>query len=126
MESKFGFVKLKPDEIYSWVLTQDVSRVIKYIQLHHTWKPNYDTFYQYPDGFTLQKNMQTHHKSNGWSDIGQHFSVFPDGSVLTGRSLNTNPAGIVGGNSGAICIENVGNFDKNGDNMTEAQKNAIM
>lgn len=126
MESRYGFVKLKPNEFYSWLSVQKVSRSVRLIQLHHTWQPNYSTFNKYPDGFTLQKNMQTFHKNQGWADIGQHFSVFPDGSIITGRSLNKSPAGIVGGNTGAICIENVGNFDKGGDNMTEAQKNAII
>ena len=126
MESKYGFVKLKPNEFYSWLSVQKVSRSIRLIQLHHTWQPDYSTFNKYPDGFTLQRNMQTYHKGLGWSDIGQHFSVFPDGSIVTGRSLNTIPAGIKGGNTGAICIENVGNFDKNKNTMTKQQKNAII
>lgn len=126
MESRYGFVKLQPKEVSSWLSQQKVGRIVKLIQLHHTWQPNYATFTKYPDGFTLQKNMQTFHKNQGWSDIGQHFSVFPDGSIITGRSLNNSPAGITGGNSGAICIENIGNFDVGGDTMTEAQKSAII
>lgn len=127
MEVKYGFIKLKPNEFYSWLSMQKVSRSVKLIQLHHTWQPNYATFNKYPDCFTLQNNMKSYHvKSNGWKDIAQHFSIFPDGSILTGRSLNSNPVGIVGGNSGAICIENVGNFDKGADIMTSEQKNAII
>lgn len=127
MESKFGFIKLHYNELYEWLLKQNVSRCVKLIQLHHTWQPNYATFKKYPDGFTLQKNMQTYHKNiNGWTDIAQHFTVLPDGYIVTGRTLNLNPAGIYGGNSGAVCIEVLGNFDVGGDIMTEEQKKAVI
>ena len=61
-----------------------------------------------------------------WSDIGQNFTIFPDGVILTGRNINKAPAGIKGANSNGICIECVGNFDKGGDVMTDAQKEAII
>ena len=71
--------------------------------------------------------MRDHHVNyNGWKDIGQHFSISPDGSILTGRSLEEIPAGIYGFNSNAICIENVGNFDSVKDKMTSIQKEAII
>lgn len=127
MESKFGFMKLKHNELYDWLLKQIVTRSIKLVQLHHTWQPNYATFIKNPDGFTLQRNMQSYHKnSNGWTDIAQHFTVLPDGCIITGRSLNNDPAGIYGGNSKAVCIEVLGNFDIKGDVMTEAQKTATL
>ena len=44
MEVKYGFTKLKPNEFYSWLSMQKVSRSGKLIQLHHTWQPNYATF----------------------------------------------------------------------------------
>lgn len=67
-----------------------------------------------------------HIKNNGFADIAQQFTIFPDGTIMTGRSLNTNPAGITGANTGAICIENYGWFDKNYDVMSQSQKNAII
>ena len=102
------------------------TRMIKLIQLHHTWSPNY-THFNGKNHLSLQKNMQTHHvKNNGWADIGQHFTIFPDGKICTGRDINSSPAGIYGANTGAICIECLGNFDVGGDNMTEAQKETIV
>lgn len=102
-----------------------IKRKIKYIQLHHTYSPSYSHF----DGsnhLELQKNMRNYHvKTNGWADIAQHFTIFPDGKIVSGRSLATAPAGIYGANSNGICIECLGNFDKGGDVMTEAQKKAI-
>lgn len=71
--------------------------------------------------------MKNHHvNNNGWSDIGQHFTIFPDGIIMTGRALNSSPACIFGGNSGAICIENVGDFDSGQDSMNSAQRESIV
>ena len=62
--------------------------------------------------------MKAYHVTyNGWNDIGQHFTIFPDGLILTGRSLEKSPACIYGQNANAICIENLGNFDLGGDQM---------
>lgn len=60
------------------------------------------------------------------SDIGQHFTTFQDGSILTGRTLENDPAGIYGFNLNSICIENLGNFDKDRDVMSQSQKNTIV
>ena len=113
------------EEFKKYVISVKVTRSIKLIQLHHTYSPNYSHFNGY-NHLTLQKNMRDYHvNTNGWSDIGQHFTIFPDGKICTGRNINTSPAGIYGANTGAICIECLGNFDKGGDTMTDAQKDAI-
>ncbi len=70
--------------------------------------------------------MRQSHLVRGFNDIAQHFTVFPDGLILTGRSLEQNPAGIKGANTGAICIENFGNFDAEQDVMTAEQADAII
>ena len=102
-----------------------VSRDISLIQVHHTYSPSYKQFTG-NNHITLQSNMRSYHiKTNGWSDIAQHFTIFPDGVVVTGRSLEMIPAGIKGANSGAICIECLGNFDRGGDKMRDLQKCAI-
>lgn len=127
MQSRNGFIKMQPNEVANWLSSMYVARQVKYIQLHHTWQPDYTTFRKLPDEFALQSNMKSYHvNSCGMIDIAQHFTVFPNGVIMTGRSLNNNPAGIVGGNSNAICIENLGNFDRGHDEMTSAQKEAII
>ena len=65
-------------------------------------------------------------KKNGWGDIAQHFSIFPNGHIVTGRSLNKTPIGIKGWNTGAICCEIYGNFDKGHDVMNAKQKEAVI
>ena len=103
-----------------------VTRKITLVQLHHTYIPSYKHF-KGNNHEALQDSMRrTHINTNKWADIGQHFTIFPDGVILTGRNINTAPAGVKGANSNGICIECLGNFDKGGDTMTDAQKNAIV
>lgn len=126
MQIQNGFTKMDtPDEFESWLKGQKVTRKIKLIQIHHT-ATRLSTF-KNSNHFTLQQSMKNFHvKNNGFTDIAQQFTIFPDGSIVTGRSLNTNPAGITGANTGAICIENYGWFDKNYDIMPQAQKESII
>lgn len=69
----------------------------------------------------------TWHDSDGHGHfIAQHFNVFPDGKITTGRNLNSTPIGIRKWNTNAICIEIYGCFDKGHDKMTSAQKKAVI
>lgn len=118
--------KYNVEEFRQYINSLNVSRRICLIQLHHTYLPCYKQFTG--DNHTaLQVGMRNYHiKTNGWSDIGQHFTVFPDGVIMSGRSMEKIPAGIKGANAGAICIECLGNFDVGGDTMTQAQQTAII
>lgn len=114
------------DEFENYISNLKIGRMVLFIQQHHTYKPSYIHF----DGknhFSLQKGMKEYHVAqNGWMDIGQHFSTFPDGTILTGRNIEYSPACIYGNNASAVCIENVGNFDKGADTMSEFQKETII
>ncbi|WP_346986370.1 peptidoglycan recognition family protein [Chryseobacterium sp. POE27] len=126
METKFGFIKMTLGEFETYIANLKIARTILLIQQHHTYIPSYIHF-KNNNHFELQKSMKnTHINTNGWADIGQHFSIFPDGSILTGRSIEKSPACITGNNANAICIENIGNFDKGADEMTDAQRDAII
>lgn len=117
---------LNTEEFRNYISMLNVKRVVKRIQLHHTYSPSYKDF-NGKNHFELQKGMKDYHiNTNGWSDIGQHFTIFPDGKIMTGRNIEATPAGIRGANTGAICIECLGNFDDGKDVMTAAQKNAIV
>lgn len=125
MQNKYGFTLIEANAFEAWLASQSISRTCVRVQQHHTWQPRYSGFTG-DNHFEMQKNMKNYHvNNNGWSDIGQHFSIFPDGIILTGRSLNRSPACILNANSGAICIENVGNFDVGGDTMRSAQADSI-
>lgn len=126
MISKYGFTRMTIDEFENWLPTISVSRYVGVVQQHHTWSPRYAQF-SGNNHLELQRGMRNHHvNDNGWADIGQHFSIFPDGDVVTGRPLNRSPACISGNNARSICIENVGNFDSGEDQMTAAQREAII
>ncbi|PZX54671.1 N-acetylmuramoyl-L-alanine amidase [Algoriphagus ratkowskyi] len=126
MESNYGFVKMTSSEFISWIQSQRIARTIITVQQHHTWSPNY-THFNGRNHFERQIAMKNHHiRNNGWSDIGQHFTSFPDGTIVTGRSLEATPACIYGANRDSICIEHLGNFDVGGDTMTNAHRLAII
>ncbi|SMC46741.1 N-acetylmuramoyl-L-alanine amidase [Moheibacter sediminis] len=126
METKLGFTKMNISEFRTYISQLRIARTILTIQQHHTYIPSYIHF-KGNNHFELQRGMKnTHINQNGLADIGQHFSIFPDGEILTGRSLEKSPACIYGNNANSICIENVGYFDKGHDEMTDAQKEAVI
>lgn len=90
--------------------------------VHHTWKPDHKDFTG-SNHRALQDGMRNYHvKTNGWSDIAQHITVFPDGKIMVGRDFNRDTASILGYNRYAFMVENVGNFDKGHDQFTGEQR----
>ena len=132
MKTAYGFTRFDTaDEFKNWLKNKSVTRKVTRLQVHHTGLPDYSCFYKKngttEDELTRQKSMKSFHvNSRGMNDIAQHFTVYPNGKIVTGRSLNSNPAGISGWNSNAICVEIYGNFDKGHDVMKEAQKQAVI
>lgn len=126
METKFGFTKMTLSEFEIWLKNLRVSRTVLKIQHHHTYIPSYIHFTG-NNHFERQKAMKDYHvNANGWKDIGQHFTIFPDGTILTGRSMEDSSACIYGQNANSVCIENFGDFDKGKDVMTNEQKQSIV
>ncbi len=122
--SNFKLLDIK--EFKKYIDGLKITRKITVVQLHHTYSPAYAQF-NGNNHIALQNSMRDYHvKTRNYADIGQNFTIFPDGKICTGRGINSVPAGIYGANSTGICIECVGNFDKGGDVMTDAQKNAIV
>lgn len=132
MKTAYGFTRFDTiDEFKNWLTNLKVTRIINKLQIHHTGSPDYSCFFKSngttEDELTRQNNMKSFHvNSRGMSDIAQQLTIFPNGKIVTGRSFNKNPGGITGWNSGAVCIEIYGNFDKGQDSMTEAQKKAVI
>lgn len=126
MYTKFGFTKFTIQEFEEWISSIQLARTVLTIQHHHTYNPDYALF-KGNNQFELQQGMKNFHvNQNGWNDIGQHFTTFPDGSIVSGRTLEKSPACIAGQNSNDICIEHLGNFDKGKDAMTEAHRETII
>lgn len=126
MKTQSGFTLMNAGEFTDWLEKQHVSRIVSLIQNHHTYIPAYRHF-NGNNHFERLKAMRDYHVGhNGWNDIAQNLTTFPDGSIATGRSLQTIPVGIKGHNAKGICIEHLGNFDQGEDKMTDAHKNTIL
>lgn len=139
MKTQNGFTLFeKTSEIGPWLKKQNVTRTISRLQVHHMDLPNYSTWektdkkvFDEPHFGRTQSLNDYGKKTWNYSDghgkyIAQHFNVFPDGKITTGRHLNSTPIGIRGWNTNAICIEIYGDFDKGKDVMTKAQKKAVI
>ena len=139
MKTQNGFTLLENQkDVKNWLAKQNVTRKITRLQVHHMDLPNYSTWektdkkvFDEPHFGRTQSLDDYGRRTWNYSDghgkyIAQHFNVFPDGKITTGRHLNSKPIGIRGWNDGAICIEIYGDFDKGKDVMTKAQKEAVI
>ena len=140
MKIQNGFTLMNKNEIPAYLAKQKITRTINKLQVHHMDLPNYTTWektdkkvFDEPH-FGRTQSLNDYGRrtwGSGASDghghyIAQHFNIFPDGMITTGRHLNSKPIGIRGWNDGAICIEIYGDFDKGKDVMTKAQKEAVI
>lgn len=97
------------------------------LHLHHTWKPDHTIFKGRPDGLYWQQAMRRYHMDErGWSDIGQHVTLLPDGRFVTGRDFARDPASIQGYNRNAFAVEMIGNFDNGQDPFSGPQKSSAL
>ncbi len=102
-------------------LIKNTKRKIIQIHIHHTWKPETK---DYQGESTIRAIWEYHTQSRGWSDIGQHFTVAPNGVIWDGRDLEKDPASIKGHNEAALAIEIIGNFDE--EQLVSPQREAVV
>ncbi len=99
----------------------------KELHVHHTWRPDHETYFKKPDPLYWQAAMRRYHKeTNGWSDIGQHVTLLPDGRFVTGRDFSRDPASIKGYNTKAFAVEMIGDFDIGKDVLEGKQRESII
>jgi hypothetical protein len=125
MSAKNEFTLFEFDEFARWLTSLQVSRDIRWLQNHHTYIPSYAHF----DGdnyLLLLRSMEAGHLDSGLSAIAQHLTTFPDGKIALCRDLDQIPAGIKGANTYGVCIEHLGNFDRQKDVMSDAQRQTIL
>ena len=127
MKQKGKFSLFDFSEFCQWFEGLQVKRAINIIQNHHTWLPDYVAFRLLPDHFHWLESMENFQVTqNGFAQIAQNFTTFPDGTIAVCRPLDVIPAGIKGANQYGVCIEHLGNFDTGKDTMTEDHKNTIV
>lgn len=63
-------------EFKDYIENLTVKRPINHIQLHHTWEPTKSDYINADNKERIIWGMWNYHvNQNGWSDIGQHFTV---------------------------------------------------
>ena len=84
-----------------------------------------------PEGkhFTVD-DVRAWHKARGWSDIGYHYLIYPDGRVALGRPVGQVGSHVAGHNTGTIGIAYFGGVSADGktarDTRTPAQRLSLM
>ena len=122
------FVPLSLEEFVKLVERFDFStRRIDEVHMHHTWRPSHKDFRGLASIIGMWK---FHTEVNKWSDIAQHVTIDPDGTIWTGRSWKLPPASSSGHNGSALCgpfmFEMVGDFDANRDVLRYKQHDAVI
>jgi hypothetical protein len=102
-------------------------RAIDAVHMHHTWRPSH---VQYRGEETIVAMWRFHTEQNGWSDIAQHVTIAPDGTIWTGRDWNRPPASAAGHNgspmSHPFMFEMIGDFDRGKDSFADPQRQVTL
>src|SRR5258705_1777094 len=121
------FRQLTRDQFAQVVAKFPFSRTIDAVHMHHTWSPDHD---DYRGLDTIVGMWRYHTQTNGWSDIAQHVSIAPDGTIWTGRNWNRPPASSSGYNGsaavGPFMFETIGNFDTGHDRLEGEQLDTVV
>lgn len=121
------FRKLSLAEFNDLLTRFRFTRRINAVHMHHTWKPRHR---DYGGIATIEGMWRFHTVNNGWSDIAQHVTIAPDGSIWTGRGWNEPPASAAGHNgnraAGPFMFEMIGDFDSGRDPFRSPQRDAVL
>ena len=103
------------------------SRAVSVVHMHHTWRPNRA---QYKGLASIDAMHEFHVRERGFSDIAQHITIAPDGTIWTGRNWNKAPASATGHNgssqSGPFMFEMIGDFDTGQDPFDDPQRSTVI
>jgi hypothetical protein len=120
------FVQLSREEFLDLLRRFRFTRKIDAVHMHHTFIPRKTQF----RGVGTIEAMERDHRQRGFSDIAQHITIAPDGTVWTGRSWNQAPASATGHNgnsvSGPFMFETVGDFDRGEEVLGGDQKETVL
>lgn len=114
-------LKLTTKELEGWLRKQPCARKIDEIILHHTWRP---TAREYKGEQTVKAIYDFHVKNQGWSDIGYHFLIAPDGAIWAGRPIENAGAHTRGRNAHSVGVCLIGNFDE--EELTARQRTSLI
>jgi len=96
------------DEACRAIAAEPPSRNIAEVVVHHTWSPNSS---QYKGIATVEGIRRYHMQERGWSDIGYHWLVAPDGTCYSGRPMSRSGAHTLNRNAHTVGVAAIANFD---------------
>lgn len=90
-------------------------RSIKLLVIHHSASPR----------STTRNQIDSWHRDRGWLEIGYHWVIEADGTVISGRPISLEGAHVKGHNqnSWGLCV--TGNNTDPGEAWSTAQKNQL-
>lgn len=121
------FRQLDRQQFADLLATFPFKRKITSVHMHHTWKPDRAGYHGHA---TIVGMWEYHTQKNHWSDIAQHISIEPDGSIWLGRNWNKPPASAKRYNgdkdAGPFMFEMIGNFDVDHDPFDGEQRRTTL
>jgi hypothetical protein len=133
---QYGKLFNKSAEFLNWLKDIKITSKITKVHVHHTHRPDHEFFNKKKNHLEMQDYMRKDHMKKKWRDIAQHITIFPDGKVVTGRSINEPPVSAKGGQNGnsyngnnrehPFMIEMVGNFDSGRDKLQGEQLKSVI
>ena len=123
MVGKFSVITTK--ELIAYMDAYKWRRKPSEMHTHHTWRPEHSTF-KGKNHLQLMQGMERSQKARGFTEIGQHLTLFPDGSWGLCRDFNLDPASITGRNQLGFATEIIGNFDIGHDMLTGDQLESLL
>ena len=128
------FLQLSVEAFAERLAAFEFRRPVTEVHMHHTWMPDRRTWRAHhaagADAAVIEGMWRFHREQRGFSDIAQHLTVAPDGSVWTGRDWNQPPASAVGHNGSRdgipFMFETIGNFDEGRETLDGGQRAAVV
>ena len=117
------FTPLTLEQFAERLRTFQFTRPVTMVHMHHTFRPRK---VDYTGVSTIEAMFKFHTQTNGWSDIAQHLSIAPDGTIWTGRDWNSTPASATGFNKGVFMFETIGDFDNGKERLEGAQLRSVI
>ncbi len=115
------------DEFAALLQEFPFTRKINAVHLHHSWRPDHSQF-RGQDSLIAMWRFDT--QTNGWSDLAQHLTIAPDGTLWSGRNWNLPPCSAAGHNgnrtAGPFMLTLIGDFDQGRDRFEGAQRDAAL
>src|SRR5262245_60191143 len=120
------FLELTLEQFESLVERFPWRRRIVEVHVHHTFRPNHADFAGRPPHQSIEGMFRFHTEEQHFSDIAQHITIDPRGTIWTGRDWNMAPASATGFNgnaaAGPFMFEMIGNFDNGQDQWKDPQR----